>query len=71
MSMRTMALWVMAVLAGTTGTVLAQTTELSVPVCTQPPRIDADLADAAWTEAGTYTGFTRLGTDRLAGLSKQ
>ena len=66
--MKTVARWTMAALCGTLGTLLAQTTELSVPVCTQPPRIDADLTDATWTAAGKYAGFTRLGTDRLAGV---
>lgn len=60
--------WGAAVLFGLAGTLMAQTTELAVPVCTEAPRIDAELTDAAWQKAPPYTGFTLIGTERVAGV---
>ena len=65
--MGTMVRWMFAGTIGMAGTVLAQTTELSVPVCKTAPRLDSDLTDATWTNAAKVTGFTVIGTERLAG----
>ena len=61
-----MAQWILAVLFATAAAV-SRPTELSVPICAEAPRIDANLADEAWKETGNYTGFSLLGTERLAG----
>ena len=60
-----LALWFLGLwIVSATLSIGAPVSELAIPVCDAPPKLDTDLSDPAWQSALKLTGFKTLGTDR-------